>query len=262
MITKDEIDQLFGKDYFEKQSKRLGRKQFPPLIEVPFDYDPELLHNEYLKLVKNYTGGNQVYENSVINDLLNLKSAVSNNAKTYWPLVISETSDLAKKIQCNIDSRRGINWKDHIRSISVRNRVNSMASLDSFYNPEVDERNCTKFLPNIGYIKILLNKIKAVPTRTRFTLLKPGQQVKPHIDNDPSYIIRMHFPIFTNEKCFFGFNWKGQKYEYHMEVGKVYMVNNGITHWAYNHGDTERMHLVVSLNGQEDYLENKCRIYP
>jgi aspartyl/asparaginyl beta-hydroxylase (cupin superfamily) len=104
--------------------------------------------------------------------------------------------------------------------------------------------------------------IKAVPTRTRFTLLKPKQEVKPHIDNDPSYIIRIHFPVFTNLDCKFGFIWQGKKYEYHMEVGKVYMVNNGITHWAYNAGDTDRMHLVVSVNGQEDYINNKCKIYP
>ena len=47
-----------------------------------------------------------------------------------------------------------------------------------------------------------------------------------------------------------------------MKVGKVYMVNNGITHWAYNQGTTDRMHLVISVNGQQDYLENKCKIYP
>jgi hypothetical protein len=262
MITNDEIIQLFGSDYFEKQYKRLSRKEFPALIEVPYTYDPTKLLDEYHRLIKNYDGKNQVYEESVIDDLLNLRSSVSDNAKYYWPLVISETSALAKQIQQKIDARRGIDWKTHLKTTSVRQRVNSMSSLDEYYNPEIDERNCTKFLPNLGYIDKILSMIKAVPTRTRFTLLKPGQEVKPHIDNDPSYIIRMHFPVFTNKNCKFGFIWKGKNYEYHMEVGKVYMVNNGITHWAYNSGNSDRMHLVVSVNGQEDYLENKCVIYP
>lgn len=262
MITNSEIVQLFGKDYFEKQAKRLGRKEFPPLVELPYTYDPELLHQEYNRLLQSYRADNQKYEENIIDELLDLRSSVSNNAKYYWPLVISETSDLARDVQQKIDNRRGLSWKEHVNGMTTRQRVTSMSTLNEYYNPVIDERNCTKFLPNLGYIDSILTMLKAVPTRTRFTLLKPGQEVKPHIDNDPSYIIRVHFPVFTNPQCKFGFNWKGKTYEYHMELGKVYMVNNGITHWAYNSGNTERMHLVVSVNGQEDYLENICKIYP
>lgn len=262
MITEEEIFQLFGEDYFRKQTVRLGRKEFPALVELPYEYSSELLLHEYFKLSESYDGSNQVYEENVIDKLLNLRSSVTNNAADYWPLVLSETSDLAKTIQQSIDARRRVSWEEHVRALSIKDRVNSMASLNYNYNPIIDERNCTKFLDNLGYIDKVLSLIKAVPTRSRFTLLKPGQSVKTHIDNDPSYIIRIHFPIFTNEHCKFGFKWKHSTYEYHMEVGKAYMVNNGIPHWAYNAGTTDRMHLVISVNGQEDFLESKCKVYP
>ena len=34
--------------------------------------------------------------------------------------------------------------------------------------------------------------------------------------------------------------------------GSVYFLNTGMTHWAENNGDNGRIHLVISLNGQED----------
>ena len=34
--------------------------------------------------------------------------------------------------------------------------------------------------------------------------------------------------------------------------GSVYFLNTGMTHWAENNGNEGRIHLVVSLNGQQD----------
>ncbi len=253
-----------NKDPILERRKRLNRKNFPPVVEVPIFYSPEDLLNEYLKLQKVCSiQETYVYEDLVIGEALSLKGRISRNCTDYFPLILSEPTDIATNIQSAIDKLRGMPWVEHQKKLSAAKRVRSMMNLDYHYDPLLDERTCKKHsdLALSGYIGTLFKSLLAIPTRTRFVRLKAGDKVQTHIDNDPQYIVRIHFPITSNADCFNGFYFQGQPYEYQMKPGKAYMVNNGIPHWARNSGLSERLHLVISLDDQEDYLHrlNLCK---
>ena len=75
-----------------------------------------------------------------------------------------------------------------------------------------------------------------------FAKLKPYGELKPHIDGGISVIHNhdIHIPITTNKKCIF----KVGEEEEHLEVGKIYEIDNTITHSVTN-GSTSRIHLIV-----------------
>lgn len=89
--------------------------------------------------------------------------------------------------------------------------------------------------------------------RTRFANLAPNSEVKPHIDYDTTYGIRLHIALETNEHCYNG-GWDrdGNEYKAHFPAdGSVWFVNPGVKHYAVNGGETNRNHLIISLDSQE-----------
>lgn len=89
--------------------------------------------------------------------------------------------------------------------------------------------------------------------RTRFANLSPYSQVKPHIDYDTTYGIRLHIALNTNEDCFNG-GWDkdGNEVKAHFPAdGSVWFVNPGVKHYAVNNGPTDRNHLIISMDSQE-----------
>lgn len=88
--------------------------------------------------------------------------------------------------------------------------------------------------------------------RARFSLLSPNSEVKPHIDYDTLYGIRVHIVLETNDQCFNG-GWdkEGNEVKEHFPAdGSVWFVNPGVKHYAINGGDTPRNHLIISLDTQ------------
>lgn len=75
-----------------------------------------------------------------------------------------------------------------------------------------------------------------------FAKLKPNGELKPHVDGGISVVHNhnVHIPITTNEGCLFTVGGKTK----HLEVGKMYEVDNTVTHSVVN-GDTPRIHLIV-----------------
>jgi Aspartyl/Asparaginyl beta-hydroxylase len=89
--------------------------------------------------------------------------------------------------------------------------------------------------------------------RARFANLAPHSEVKPHIDYDTLYGVRLHIAFDTNEDCFNG-GWDkdGNEVKYHIPAdGSVWFVNPGVKHYAINGGDTPRNHLIISIDSQE-----------
>ena len=89
--------------------------------------------------------------------------------------------------------------------------------------------------------------------RTRFANLAPKSEVKPHIDYDTLYGVRLHIALSTNDECFNG-GWDkdGNEISYHIPAdGSVWFVNPGVKHYAKNNGDTPRNHLIISMDSQE-----------
>lgn len=88
--------------------------------------------------------------------------------------------------------------------------------------------------------------------RARFSTLAPRSTVKPHIDYDTLYGIRIHIALETNELCYNGgWDQEGNEVKYHIPAdGSVWFVNPGVKHYAVNDGDTARNHLIISLDTQ------------
>jgi len=256
MILSHEVEELFPtRDLAMERANRLDRKQFPPIVRLNMPFDTERLHQEYCSLSQQVGRNQSIFEDSVVKDALKLRFRISANAEHYWPVILSRHSDIAVDVQSRIDARRGISWIEHQHQLSHSRRIRSVETINTDYDPLVDERLCTSFIPEIKgtYIEQLLSKFSARVTRTRFARLRPGDIVSEHIDNSPNFVIRAHFVIRTNSKCLNGYRSNQIESETHFEKGGVYLVNNGIPHWAYNRGDEDRVHLLVSLDGQEDF---------
>jgi hypothetical protein len=88
--------------------------------------------------------------------------------------------------------------------------------------------------------------------RARFSTLAPRSTVKPHIDYDTLYGIRIHIALETNEHCYNGgWDQDGNEVKDHIPAdGSVWFVNPGVKHYAVNDGDTPRNHLIISLDTQ------------
>lgn len=123
-------------------------------------------------------------------------------------------------------------------------------------NPKADERFFRKRHADVPeYFNYVLDTIgRDVVHRTRFANLSPQSQVKPHIDYNTEYGVRLHIPIITNDGCVFGGidPVTGEANERHFPAdGSVWFINPGVKHWAKNDGNEERIHLIVSVDSQD-----------
>lgn len=120
-------------------------------------------------------------------------------------------------------------------------------------NPKADERWFGKVKKDCPpYLAEILGSIPGAH-RARFARLAPHSQVKPHIDYDTLYGIRIHIALATNTHCTNG-GWtsEGREVRAHIPAdGSVWFVNPGVKHDAINDGDTPRTHLIISVDSQE-----------
>lgn len=125
--------------------------------------------------------------------------------------------------------------------------------------PEADERWYRKVKDDVPeYLREIYSMFPGAH-RTRFARLAAQSNIKPHIDYDTQYGIRLHIAIDTNEECYNGgFDREGNELKYHIPAdGSVWFINPGYKHYAVNGGGTPRNHLIISLDSQdpiEDYL--------
>jgi len=86
--------------------------------------------------------------------------------------------------------------------------------------------------------------------RGRLLNCKPGKLgTSIHVDNH----VRIHIPIYTNEKCTTSFYNKQKKFigKYHMPAdGSFYLFNSWLPHSFGNLGDADRLHAVFSFDDQ------------
>lgn len=119
-------------------------------------------------------------------------------------------------------------------------------------DPRADERWYRKIKDDVpSYLREVLSTFPGAH-RTRFANLAPNSEVKPHIDYDTLYGIRLHIALDTNEGCYNG-GWDkdGNEVKYHIPAdGSVWLVNPGVKHYAVNAGSTPRNHLIISLDSQ------------
>jgi aspartyl/asparaginyl beta-hydroxylase (cupin superfamily) len=120
--------------------------------------------------------------------------------------------------------------------------------------PEADELNYgvrTELVT--GEIEKILDMFTSKITRVRLAYIAGNHDLKPHIDYDPSYIVRYHIPIITNPGVTMYMNRSGKVYSRHLPAdGKIYFFNTGIQHWVINNSDLDRVHLIIDVHGQDE----------
>lgn len=120
------------------------------------------------------------------------------------------------------------------------------------HKTEADERWFRKVKDDVPpYMREILSYFPG-SHRARFSNLAAHSKVKPHIDYDTLYGIRVHIALTTNDNCFNG-GWDkdGNEIKFHIPAdGSVWFVNPGVKHYADNDGDTSRNHLIISLDTQ------------
>jgi len=83
--------------------------------------------------------------------------------------------------------------------------------------------------------------------RAFFIRMKPGGDIPRHHD---AFIpgTTHHLVVSSNAKCA---NWwqdrEGNERQVHMKTGYRYQVERSPLHWAYNHGRSDRVHLLVEF---------------
>jgi hypothetical protein len=234
----------------------LDRKQLPAFVKLPykFDMDKILYEFERFKDISLYDDLNASNPDSAYGDFYN-SSAKLDHLKKFAKAKedVTRGSQFYRQLSLTeFDGEKTARQLDHDTRITTYRKSTNLD--DPNYDPVMDERRYTKRKAICtGYWNDILDTFKASVTRTRFAYMAPGHSIKPHIDYNTTYSIRVHIPIVTNQDAFMCAKTKDGIQKIHMPAdGSVYFLNTGLTHWAENNGTEGRIHLVISLNGQED----------
>lgn len=137
---------------------------------------------------------------------------------------------------------------------SVYERQRRLDPSNPNYMPEADELNYgvrTELVT--GEIEKILNMFTSKITRVRLAYIAGNHDLKPHVDYDPSYIVRYHIPIITNTGVSMYMKRNSQVYKKHLPAdGRVYFFNTGIMHWVNNDSNQDRVHLIIDVHGQDE----------
>jgi len=234
----------------------LDRKQLPGFLKLPYRFDMDKLLTAFEKFndPNLYNDLDASNPDSAYGDFYNSKTKldhlkkfadtsedVAQGSKFYRQLSLTE-----------FDGERPERKLDNDNSVTTYRKSTKVG--DPAYQAVMDERRYTRRKDICtGYWNDVLDTFKAPVTRTRFAYMAPGHSIKPHIDYNTTYSIRVHIPIITNQDAVMCVKDKIGVSRIHMPAdGSVYFLNTGLTHWAENNGNEGRTHLVISLNGQDD----------
>lgn len=217
------------------------RREFPNFLELPYKFDIQALQAETKKLMKEDWGSLGTIGR------LTLGAEYTNLCERYTD--ISKNFELDEgNVKYEQLAFTEFGGDQHNFDYKVNGTV--------YNDPNDDERNynklndlCSDFWKNIR------STFKSPVTRMRLAKMSPHSKIAAHKDYDTDYSIRVHIPIFTNKDCFFFMKRPGSSKisSKHMEAnGSCWFFNQGMEHWVINGGDEERIHLILSINGQED----------
>lgn len=228
-----------------------GRYELPVIAPINIKFDIERLRSELNEFSKN-----KVW------DGLGSDYAGMCEAHTKLPAMFFTDTELdGISHVCELDwektSYKQLSLTEYDKDYDITQRVeksgsawdNRIAKKDS----HADERWYRKLKNDLPpYLREVLSNFPNFH-RSRFALLAAGNQVKPHIDYDTTYGIRLHIALETNEHCFNG-GWDkdGNEIKYNIPAdGSVWFINPGVKHYAVNGGTTDRNHLIISMDSQE-----------
>lgn len=137
---------------------------------------------------------------------------------------------------------------------NIFKRTRRLDPSKSEYLPEADELNYGVRNELVtGELAKILDMFPSKLTRVRLAYLKDHFDIKPHVDYDPSYIVRYHIPLITNIDVRMFMERGSDLAEIHLPAdGKVYFFNSGLKHWVKNDGNEGRLHLIIDVHGQQE----------
>ncbi len=115
----------------------------------------------------------------------------------------------------------------------------------------------TRLLSKCPEVEKILNLLPGDKERVRFMEVQPRSRVFWHYDNgetidelDYKKNVRLHMPIFTNEQvemniCHNKIKW---------EEGKIYYGDFSFPHMIHNKSDKNRIHLVIDLKINDNFI--------
>lgn len=140
---------------------------------------------------------------------------------------------------------------DYWKEVPVKSKIEGTAGhLMNEYN----WKHPLPFYKDTALHKHLTDLFKAPIIRVRYSKMKPGAVIPPHIDYNTTYAVRFIIPIDGNEGVVDRFWCKNESQDFEMENGKCYFLNIGYKHAVYHNGPKTRVYLIGSLGGQEDIL--------
>ena len=232
------------------------RYDLPVLQKLNIQFDIEKLQKSYSQYIKGKTW------NSLGGEYASLCEK-----HTKLPKMFFKKEEL-KKVEsvCDLNwenvSYKQLSLTDFDENFKLNTSNSKWGNRIALRDPKADERWFSKIKEDTpDYFQYVLKTIGNTH-RTRFASLAPKSSVKPHFDYNTDYSIRVHVAIKSNEYCING-GWdkNGNLHKQHIPTdGSVWFVNPGVKHFAVNNGNTERVHLIISVDSQR--LLNEINFIP
>ena len=228
-----------------------GRHELPVIKKLDYKFDIEKLKSEL-----NEFSQNKVWD-GLGSDYAHMCETHTKLPKMFFKEEELEEVDCVCDLDWETSSYQQLSLTEFDESYDLSQREEMSGSAwdqrVAKKDPKADERWYRKVKDDVPpYLREVLNTFSG-SHRTRFANLAPNSEVKPHIDYDTTYGIRLHIALETNSKCFNG-GWDkdGNEFKEHIPAdGSVWMVNPGVKHYAINGGNTPRNHLIISLDSQK-----------
>lgn len=95
-----------------------------------------------------------------------------------------------------------------------------------------------------GYLEEMISVLGEDSFRQMIiTTHHPGMYIRQHLD---SKVLKLHIPVETNENAKFHFGPNKER-EYHMKLGKIYILNTGDWHGTSNESKEFRSHIITRI---------------
>lgn len=170
-------------------------------------------------------------------------------------LILDELQGILAHTEWSSSNQLGLNhragaqniWHDASGSLFNNETQTYTADEDNFNTWNIDTDSYVR-----QQIELLATKEQVKLGRCRFMLLRPKTGLSVHTDRE----VRYHLVLQTNSKSYVAVNEMGIDLKksilpsratcYHLPADNCwYRVDTRQTHWVYNGGSTDRIHLVV-----------------
>jgi hypothetical protein len=156
-----------------------------------------------------------------------------------------------KRLKADLERIGPDEWQPHFNKrdyegewsgVALRSLAGAQRLFPTALNPA--DYADTEVLERCPYFRAVLATFRCPISSVRLLKLKAGSSILEHTDAQLGYEdgeARLHVPIVTDPNVEFFVD--GRRLP--MEVGQCWYVNVSLPHRVDNHGDTERVHLVI-----------------